>query len=63
MLEAENQCRIHHRQPWTKKVNEVMTTANILRIQLSSLHNMLDCTKQIEQEQNLLTKRIALLLN
>jgi hypothetical protein len=32
MLEAEDQCRIHHRQPWTREVNEVMTTANILRI-------------------------------
>ena len=37
MLEAEDQCRIHHRQPWSKEVNEVMTTANILRINLSSL--------------------------
>jgi hypothetical protein len=36
MLEAEDQCRIYHRQPWTKEVNEVMTTANILRIHLSS---------------------------
>jgi hypothetical protein len=35
MLEAEDQCRIHHRQPWSKEVNEVMTTANILRINLS----------------------------
>jgi exonuclease III len=47
MLEAEDRCRIHHRQPWTKEVNEVMTTENILRIQLSSLKNNLDCTKQI----------------
>jgi hypothetical protein len=30
MLEAEDQCRIQHRQPWSKEVNEVMTTANIL---------------------------------
>jgi hypothetical protein len=36
MLEAEEQCRIYHRQPWTKEVNEVMTTANILRIHLYS---------------------------
>jgi hypothetical protein len=29
MLEAEEQCIIHHRQPWNKEVNEVMTTANM----------------------------------
>jgi hypothetical protein len=60
MLEAENQCRIHHRQPWTKEVNEVMTTANILRIQLFSLRNRIDCSKQIEQKQRLLLSRIVL---
>jgi hypothetical protein len=54
MLEAEEQCRIHHREPWNEEVNEVMTTANILRIQLSSLRNNLDCTKQIKQKQRLL---------
>jgi hypothetical protein len=58
MLEAEDQCRIYHRQPWTKEVNEVMTTANILRINLSSLKNNIDCSKQIEQKQNLLKNRI-----
>jgi hypothetical protein len=57
MLEAEDQCRIYHRQPWTKEVNEVMTTANILRINLSSLKNNIDCSKQIEQKQNLLKNR------
>jgi hypothetical protein len=60
MLEAEDQCRIHHRQPWTKEVNEVMTTANILRIQLSSLKNNIDCTKQIAQKQALLKQDIEL---
>ena len=60
MLEAENQCRIHHRQPWSKEVNEVMTTANILRIQLSSLRTNIDCSKQIEQKQKLLLHRIVL---
>jgi hypothetical protein len=62
MLEAEDKCRIHHRQPWTKEVNEVMTTANILRIQhkLSSLKNNIDCTKQIAQKQALLKKEIEL---
>jgi len=58
MLEAEDQCRIHHRQPWSKEVNEVMTTANILRILLSSLKNNIDCSKQIEQKQALLKKEI-----
>jgi hypothetical protein len=51
MLEAEAQCRIHHRQAWTKEVNEVFTTANILRIHLSSLQTHIDCFKQIEQKQ------------
>jgi hypothetical protein len=60
MLEAEEQCRIHHREPWSKEVNEVMTTANILRIQLSSIRNNLDCTKQIEQKQALLINKIIL---
>jgi hypothetical protein len=60
MLEAEEQCRIHHREPWSKEVNEVMTTANILRIHLSSIRNNLDCTKQIEQKQALLINKIAL---
>jgi hypothetical protein len=60
ILEAEDQCRIHHRQPWTKEVNEVMTTANILRIQLSSLKNNIDCTKQIAQKQALLKQEIEL---
>jgi hypothetical protein len=60
MLEAEDQCRIHHQQSWTKEVNEVMMTANILRIQLSSIRNSLDCSKQIKQKQNLLMKRIEL---
>jgi hypothetical protein len=60
MLEAEEQCRIHHQLTWTKEVNEVMTTANILRIHLSSLRNGIDCTKQIEQKQLLLRKRIIL---
>ena len=60
MLEAEEQCRIHHRQPWTQEVNEVMTTANILRINLSSLRNNLDCTKQITQKQELLKQQIVL---
>jgi hypothetical protein len=58
MLEAEDQCRIHHRQPWSKEVNEVMTTANILRINLSSLKNNIDCSKQIAQKQSLLKKEI-----
>jgi hypothetical protein len=60
MLEAEDQCRIYHRQPWTKEVNEVMTTVNILRIHLSSLKNNIDCTKQILQKQSLLKKAIGL---
>ena len=60
MLAAENKCRIHHRQTWSPEVNEVMTTANILRIQLSSLRNGIDCNKQIEQKQRLLKKRILL---
>jgi hypothetical protein len=60
MLEAEETCRIYHRQPWTKEVNEVMTTANILRIHLSSLKNNIDCTKQIVQKQSLLKKEIDL---
>jgi hypothetical protein len=50
MLEAEDQCRIHHRQPWSKEVNEVVTMANILRISLSSLKNNLNCSKQIAQK-------------
>jgi hypothetical protein len=58
MLEAEDQCRIHHRQPWSKEVNEVMTTANILRINLSSLKNNIDCSKQIAQKQSLLKNEI-----
>jgi hypothetical protein len=56
----EDKCRIHHRQPWTKEVNEVMTTASILRIQLSSLKNNIDCTKQIAQKQALLKQEIEL---
>jgi hypothetical protein len=60
MLEAEDQCRIHYRQPWSKEVNEVMTTANILRINLSSIKNNLDCTKQIEQKQSLLKNKIKI---
>jgi hypothetical protein len=60
MLEAEEQCRIYHRQPWTKEVNEVMTTANILRIHLSSMKNNIDCRKQISQKQTLLKKEISL---
>jgi hypothetical protein len=52
MLEAEDQCRMHHRQPWNKEVNEVMTTANMLRIKLSSLQNNLDCTKQIYRNKD-----------
>jgi hypothetical protein len=58
MLEAEDQCRIHHRQPWSKEVNELMTTANILRINLSSLKNNIDCSKQIAQKQSLLKNEI-----
>jgi hypothetical protein len=60
MLEAEDQCRIHHRQPWSKEVNEVMTTANILRINLSSLKNNIDCLKQIAQKQSLLKNEIKI---
>jgi hypothetical protein len=60
MLEAEDQCRIHHRQPWSKEVNEVMTTANILRINLSSLKNNIDCRKQIAQKQSLLKNEIKI---
>jgi hypothetical protein len=60
MLEAEEQCRIYHRQPWTKEVNEVMTTANILRIHLSSMKNNIDCRKQISQKQTMLKKEIRL---
>jgi hypothetical protein len=60
MLEAEEQCRIHHREPWTKEVNEVMSTANILQIHLSSLQPNIDCSKQIEQKQGLLIRRIVL---
>ncbi|OEU17034.1 hypothetical protein FRACYDRAFT_239635 [Fragilariopsis cylindrus CCMP1102] len=58
MLEAEDQCRIHHREPWSKEVNEVMTTAHILRINLSSIRNNIDCSKQIAQKQSLLQKKI-----
>jgi 1,2-phenylacetyl-CoA epoxidase PaaB subunit len=60
MLEAEEQCRVYHRQPWTKEVNEVMTTANILRIHLSSMRNNIDCKKQILQKQSLLKNEIEL---
>jgi hypothetical protein len=60
MLEAEDQCRIYHRQPWTKEVNEVMTTANIFIIKLSSMKNNIDCTKQIAQKQTLLIHKIVL---
>jgi hypothetical protein len=60
MLEAEDQCRIFHRQPWSKEVNEVMTTANILRINLSSLKNNIDCTKQIAQKQKMLKNEIEI---
>jgi hypothetical protein len=60
MLEAEEQCRIYHRQPWTKEVNEVMTTVNILRIHLSSVKNNIDCRKQISQKQTLLKNEIRL---
>jgi hypothetical protein len=60
MLEAENQCRIYHRQPWTKEVNEVMTTANILKIHLSGMKNNIDCTKQISHKQALLKNKIRL---
>jgi hypothetical protein len=58
MLEAEDQYRIHHREPWSKEVNEVMITANILRINLSSLRNNIDCSKQIAQKQSLLKIQI-----
>jgi hypothetical protein len=37
-----------------------MTTANILKINLSSLRNNLDCTKQIAQKQALLEQEIKL---
>jgi hypothetical protein len=60
MLEVEDQCRIHHCQPWTREVNKVMTTANILRIKLYTLKNNIDCTKQIAQKQALLKKVIVL---
>jgi hypothetical protein len=60
MMEAEDQCRIHHRQPWSKEVNEVMTTANILRINLSSIKNNIDCSKQIAQKQTLLKNTIQI---
>jgi hypothetical protein len=60
MLEAEEQYRIHYRQLWTKEVNEVMTTANILRIHLSIMKNNIDCTKQISQKQSLLKNKIVL---
>jgi hypothetical protein len=60
MLEAEDQCRIYHRQPWTKEVNKVMTTANILQIHLSSMKNNIDCKKQILQKQSLLKNEIKL---
>jgi hypothetical protein len=63
MLAAEEQCRIYHRQPWTKEVNEVMTTANILRIHLSSMKNNIDCMKQISQKQALLKRTIELPLD
>jgi DNA repair exonuclease SbcCD ATPase subunit len=60
MLEAEDQCRIYHRQPWTKEVNEVMTTGNILRVHLSSMKNNIDCKKQILQKRSLLKEEIRL---
>ncbi|OEU18182.1 hypothetical protein FRACYDRAFT_236453 [Fragilariopsis cylindrus CCMP1102] len=60
MLEAEDQCRIFHREPWSKEVNEVMTTANILRVHLSSLRTNIDCSTQIRQKQRLLKKEIEL---
>jgi hypothetical protein len=60
MLEAEDQCRIHHREPWPKEVDEVMTTANILRIHLSSLKNNIGCSKQTAQKQSLLKIEIEL---
>jgi hypothetical protein len=60
MLEAEETWRVYHRQPWSKEVNEVMTTANIFRIHLSILKNNIDCTKQIVQKQVLLKKEIDL---
>jgi hypothetical protein len=60
MLEAEDQCRIYHRQTWTKEVNEVITTANILRIHLSSIRNNIVCTKQIAQKQALIKQEVFL---
>jgi hypothetical protein len=52
MLNAEEQC---------KEVNEVMTTANILRIYLSSLLNNIDCSKQIAQKRTLLEHQMVFL--
>jgi hypothetical protein len=46
-----------HRK-WSKEVNEVMITANILWINLSSLRNNNNCSKQIAQKQSLLKIQI-----
>jgi hypothetical protein len=61
MLEAEDQGRIFHRQPWSNEENKVMMImANILRIHLSSLKNNINCKKQIIHKQSLLKKEIEL---
>ena len=52
MLEAEAQCRIHHREAWTPEVNEVMTTANILRIHLSSLRTNIDFRNKLNKSNS-----------
>jgi hypothetical protein len=43
-----------------REVNKVMTTANILRIKLSSLKNNIGCTKKIAQKQAWLKTVIVL---
>ena len=60
MVVRTHQCRIFHREPWSKEVNEVMTTANLLQIHLSSLQTNIDCSRQIRQKQRLLKQEIDL---
>ena len=56
----KNKCQNNLRMTWSTKNNKVMTRFHILKIQLLSLCNKIDCSKQITKKQKLLANVVVL---
>ena len=51
MMCAEQECQNDMQLSWSEEIHKKITQVNILRMYMSSLWNKIECTDQIEKEQ------------